>query len=48
MIRLKEGKYIIGFDDGYQLCKTTNHVFDNGIHMLGTTEPTLKEKFPVL
>lgn len=43
MIRLKEGKYIIGFDDGYQLCKTANHVFDNGIHMLRTTEPTLKE-----
>ena len=44
MIRLQEGKYIIGFDDGYQLAKTANHVFDNGIHMLGTTEPTLKEK----
>ncbi len=44
MIKLQEGKYIIGFDDGYQLGKTANHVFDNGIHMLGTAEPTLIER----
>ena len=43
MVRLEEGKYIIGFDDGYQLGKTANFVFDNGIHRLGATEPTLKE-----
>ena len=43
MVRLEDGRYIIGFDDGYQLGKTASHVFDNGIHRLGTTEPTLKE-----
>lgn len=43
MIRLGDGKYLIGFDDGYQLGKTANFVFDNGIHLLGSAEPTLKE-----
>lgn len=43
MIQLESGKYIIGFDDGYQLGKTANFVFDNGVHILGSTEPTLKE-----
>ena len=43
MIRLNNGKCIIGFDDGYQLGKTANFVFDNGVHMLGSVEPTLKE-----
>jgi len=43
MIRLEDGKYIIGFDDGYQLGKTANFIFDNGVHMLGSEEPTLKE-----
>ncbi len=43
MVRLEEGKYIIGFDDGYQLGKTANFVFNNGIHRLGATETTLKE-----
>ncbi len=43
MIRLEDGKYIIGFDDGYQLGKTANFVFDSGVHMLGSAEPTLKE-----
>ncbi len=43
MIRLEDGKYIIGFDDGYQLGKTANFIFDNGVHMLGSVEPTLKE-----
>ncbi len=43
MIRLEDGKYIIGFDDGYQLGKTANFIFDNGVHMLGSAEPTLKE-----
>ena len=43
MIQLGNGKYIIGFDDGYQLGKTANCVFDNGVHMLGSAEPTLKE-----
>ncbi len=43
MIRLDDGKCIIGFDDGYQLGKTANFVFDNGVHMLGSAETTLKE-----
>ena len=43
MIRLDDGRCIIGFDDGYQLGKTANFVFDNGVHMLGSAEPTLKE-----
>ncbi len=43
MIRLEDGKYIIGFDDGYQLGKTAKFIFDNGVHMLGSAEPTLKE-----
>ena len=43
MIQLENGSYIIGFDDGYQLGKTSNFVFDNGVHRLGSVEPTLKE-----
>lgn len=43
MIKLNNGKCIIGFDDGYQLGKTANFVFDNGVHMLGSVEPTLKD-----
>ena len=43
MIKLENGSYIIGFDDGYQLGKTSNFVFDNGVHRLGSVEPTLKE-----
>ena len=43
MIKLENGSYIIGFDDGYQLGKTSNFVFDNGVHSLGSVEPTLKE-----
>ena len=43
MIPLNNGQYIIGFDDGYQLGKTANFIFDNGVHRLGAVEPTLKE-----
>lgn len=43
MIKLNNGSCIIGFDDGYQLGKTANFIFDNGVHMLGSAEPTLKE-----
>lgn len=43
MIRLNDGRYIIGFDDGYQLSKTANEVFENGVHLMGSTEPTIKE-----
>ena len=43
MVKLENGRYIIGFDDGYQLGKTANFIFDNGVHKLGSVEPTLKE-----
>lgn len=43
MIKLDDKRCIIGFDDGYQLGKTANFIFDNGVHMLGSVEPTLKE-----
>ena len=43
MIRLDNEICIIGLDDGYQLGKTANFIFDNGVHFLGSAEPTLKE-----
>ena len=43
MVKIGDGRYVIGFDDGYQLGKTANYIFDNGVHMLGSVEPTLKE-----
>lgn len=43
MVKLNNGSHIIGFDDGYQLGKTANFIFDNGIHRLGCVEPTLEE-----
>ena len=43
MIRLDDKRCIVAFDDGYQLGKTANFLFDNGVHMLGSIEPTLKE-----
>lgn len=43
MVKLNNGSYIIGFDDGYQLGKTANFIFDNGVHKLGSVEPALKE-----
>ena len=43
MIKLENEKCIIGFDDGYQLGKTANFIFDNGVHRLGSVESTLKE-----
>lgn len=30
MIKLNDGSYVIGFDDGYQFGKTANALFDNG------------------
>ena len=41
MIKLENEKCIIGFDDGYQLGKTANFIFDNGVHRLGSVESTL-------
>ena len=43
MIKLDNKTCIIGFDDGYQLGKTANFIFDNGVHFLGSAEPTLRE-----
>lgn len=43
MIKLDNEKCIIGFDEGYQLGKTTNFIFDNGVHFLGSAAPILKE-----
>lgn len=43
MVKIGDGRYVVGFDDGYQLGKTANYIFDNGVHMLGSVEPTLKE-----
>jgi len=43
MIKLDNGKYIIGFDNGYQFGKTANFMFDNGVFPLGKVEPSTKE-----
>lgn len=43
MIRLNNGKYIIGFDNGYQFGKTANVMFDNGVFPLGKVEPSIRE-----
>jgi plasmid segregation protein ParM len=43
MIRLEDGRYIIGFDDGYQFGKTANYQFDNGICAMGKVEPSVRE-----
>ena len=43
MIKLENGKYIIGFDNGYQFGKTANFMFDNGVYPLGKVEPSVRE-----
>lgn len=43
MIKLEDGKYIIGFDNGYQFGKTANALFDNGVYAMGKVEPSIKE-----
>lgn len=43
MIRLDNGKYIIGFDNGYQYGKTADKMFDNGVYAMGKVEPSVKE-----
>ena len=43
MIKLDNGMYIIGFDNGYQFGKTAGAVFDNGVHPMGKVEPSIKE-----
>lgn len=34
MIKLNAGSVIIGYDDGYQLGKSVNFIFDNGVHQV--------------
>ena len=43
MIKLDNGKYIIGFDNGYQFGKTANYMFDNGVFPLGKVESSVRE-----
>ena len=43
MIKLDNGKYIIGFDNGYQFGKTAIFMFDNGVFPLGKVEPSVRE-----
>lgn len=43
MIKLENGKYIIGFDNGYQFAKTANTMFENGVYPMGKVEPSVKE-----
>ena len=43
MIKLDNGQYIIGFDNGYQFGKTANFMFDNGVFPLGKVEPSVRE-----
>ena len=43
MIKLEDGRYIIGFDNGYQFGKTANFMFDNGVYPLEKVEPSIKE-----
>ena len=43
MVRLDNGKYIIGFDNGYQFGKTARTLFDNGVHAMGKVEPSVRE-----
>ena len=43
MIKLNDGSYVIGFDDGYQFGKTANTLFDNGVYEMGKVEPSVKE-----
>ena len=38
MVRLDNGKCIIGFDNGYQFGKTARTLFGNGIHAMGKVE----------
>lgn len=43
MVKLSNGMYVIGFDNGYQFGKTAGFIFDNGIHPMGKIEPSIKE-----
>ena len=43
MVKLSNGMYVIGFDNGYQFGKTAQFLFDNGVYPMGVIEPTIKE-----
>ncbi len=43
MVQLENGRYIIGFDNGYQFGKTAQSLFDNGVYPMGKVEPSVKE-----
>lgn len=43
MIKLSNGMYIIGFDNGYQFGKTANQIFDNSVYTMGKVEPSIQE-----
>jgi hypothetical protein len=43
MIKLNDGKYIIGFDNGYQFGKSATTMFENGVYPLGKVEPSVRE-----
>lgn len=43
MVRLDDGRYIIGFDNGYQFAKTARTLSDNGVHAMGKVEPSVME-----
>ena len=44
MVRLDNGKCIIGFDNGYQFGKTARALFGNGVHGMGKVEPSVRER----
>jgi plasmid segregation protein ParM len=43
MIKLSDGRYIIGFDNGYQFGKSATAMFENGVYPLGRVEPSVRE-----
>lgn len=44
MVKLGNGMYVIGFDNGYQFGKTAGSLFDNGVSAMGKVEPSIKEQ----
>lgn len=44
MVKLENGVYVIGFDNGYQFGKTANTLFDNGVFAMGKVDPSVKEQ----
>lgn len=44
MVKLENGVYVIGFDNGYQFGKTANTLFDNGVFAMGKVGPSVKEQ----